>query len=50
MEELSSEYKKRTHTKNTEKLEKLVENLKIPIRDQLAIIGTESLKNPYITS
>ena len=47
MEVLSSEYKKRTHTKNMKKLEKLVKNLKIPIRDQLAIIGTESLKIPY---
>jgi len=43
MEVLKTEHEKRSKTKNIEKLEKEVENLKVAINDQLAIIGIASL-------
>ena len=47
---LKMEHEKRSKTKNIEKLEKEVENLKIAINSQLSIIGNKSLKNPYMCS
>ena len=44
MEVLKTEHEKRSKTKNIEKLEKEVENLKGAINDHLTIIGIASLK------
>ena len=47
---LQTEHEKISKTKNIEKLESEVENLKVAINNQHAIIGIASLKIPHNTS